>query len=427
MPVSASWQNLSSFRPLVFQSTSDQTHLFFIHEEDHCDYIGLDYYHTYELEDGDWSVPRRIPSYYQVGTDYILTISPSEKGFTIYAADFFTVWTVDYDEQANEWLEPTRLFESKPNSILVEDEVVYLSSINKSSAMVTVTKITASSIDTQTIYGQEFSTLPIYEYYSINFDYYHFPFIRGEDSLFLYSPGYQYRAEFANGTWSDWQPTDFACSRCCLVNEQYIIGQINFSVFMVDLTADNLTTQMLVIDPLELDLKNVYDHDVEVWKDTPDETVFIIATLDNETNDQNRLDLWMLNFTAGNLTKVASLKHKIKGYQEYDEYIDRKPSIDLLLDESNVRVFWDYHKDYNYDEIYTATYDPATNEWSPKVQITDTNTFLEGTCPYPLGWDNPIYFIPVYVGFITLLIFGVIAVVVVIMKFAIRHKPNVSQ
>ncbi|MFX0061773.1 MAG: hypothetical protein ACFFC7_06260 [Candidatus Hermodarchaeota archaeon] len=108
---------------------------------------------------------------------------------------------------------------------------------------------------------------------------------------------------------------------------------------------------------------------------TLDEIVFDIVT-----REQNTLDLWTFSYTTGNLTNLAFLNHTtIKEKSSLGGPYMGDPYIDLLLEGSRRRVFWDQKVNFIY-EIFSTTHDPVTNEWTPVIQLTDTNVISAPFC-----------------------------------------------
>ncbi|MFX0184123.1 MAG: hypothetical protein ACFE95_13655 [Candidatus Hodarchaeota archaeon] len=440
-PVLASGK-LSSYNPTAIRSSSGIIHLLFYHEVQEYDMIGRDIYHTFELEDGTWSVPQKV----FLGGYYIFDIRMTEGGFVVYYYNERIAkrgpCKREYDEQTNRWSTEILLFgkiqmvdylnlsvdESEDflwwfHAFRVEEDGTYLvvwgfefwresNFTHEYESHYLVSRVSSNmSIDTQPILG----LTPEYSPSSLTF-------IPIENSLFLYSHVFHERARLhPNGSWSEWETTGFleryTYWDSFLVLDRYLLwhgvngnGPQSTEIWgLIDLAAETLSMRNF-----NLPHWSHFDYrlDVEGVLDTQDEIVFELGLISNQS-----IELWEYGSQADNWTQMAAYHHNFDFKINYFYYMF---DFDLLRVEEEWHLFWDQslsESELPY-EIFTLSYNEDTENWGSIRQITDTNVIRDDFTGNNLG--SLFYYIPEHVIFGVLLLGGLGALIALILFYQKR-------
>ena len=375
-------RNYPSFNPKPFFSGSGKLHLLFQHVFVESDAETRHYYHTYELENGSWVLPKKVfTSLYT-----IFDIKPSENGFAIYYRNN-GLSKKEYNEQTNMWLDPVVIFgtnqirdyvDSSGQEIswsvysffLLENGSFFVvwsfcfqdgsDSTHEDEQSYIVSKVDPNgSIFSQPIDGLKrrcsLQLLTLVKY---------------NDHFFLYDPDYKHRAVyFSNGTWSRWQEIIIAknytsCNRKILVTNRFvvcytkkIISQALAPIWiMLDLASEILTIKELNLPHNPDD--SLYNYDFEFKISSGSGLLFVTALVINGT-----VELWEFNYLNNTWNQVASHDYGIT------RSITAKLPI-LMQKEALLRLFWDQRIVTRPYEIFTAFYNTITEEWSPVTQVT---------------------------------------------------------
>ncbi|MFX1514905.1 MAG: hypothetical protein ACFFC6_01225 [Promethearchaeota archaeon] len=382
-------RNFPSFDPRAFLSGSGKLHLIFQHEFLEYDAVSYHYYHTFELTNGSWATPTKVFTHQYT----IFVIEPSETGFAIYYQKN-GLSKKEYDEQTNTWLDPVLLFGSNQihDYLGLQSEIswnVYSFFLFENGSFFVVWNFCfpdgsdASHEDEQSyIVSRIDPDGSIYSYpiaglkqrCSIRDS---LTFVEYNTSLFLYDQGYRHRTLlFPNGTWSKWQetPTSFDCRYEILATDRYILcytqkNPSNYIWIMLDLASENLTVK-------ELDISYSPNHSVYLYIDfkrnmsSPTSPLFVTALVRNGS-----VELWELNYLDNTWNQIASHNYEIL-YSSV--YVGETTKFMLIQNGTVWRFFWDQRLEgVGPNEILTASYNTSSKEWSPIIQVTDTNTITD--------------------------------------------------
>ncbi len=387
---------IDSFDARPFFSNSGRLHLLFQHEFHDYDAISINYYHTYELENGSWAQP--VKMFEDIRESYpIFAIHPSDRGFAIYYKSN-GLSLKEYDEKTNTWLDPLVIFGANQihqyldislskvswyiHSFLLLDNGGFLVAWNfcfqdnSHSTHEDEQSYIVSRVDPN---GSVFSH-PIRGWKScssrdsltlVNYD----------DSIFLYDQDYWHRAVlFSNRSWSEWSElnTDYTFhGHRILVANQFLVCDATKKPresderiwVMLDLANENLTVKALNI-PYNPNISSFYYVDVEQNMSLTSRPIFITAMVINGT-----IELWEYNYFYNTWNQVAFHNYGIIPWT-FGLYAGSS-KFELIQDETLWRIFWDQKIVNSTNEIYTAFYNSSSKEWSPITQVTDTNTITD--------------------------------------------------
>jgi hypothetical protein len=138
---------------------------------------------------------------------------------------------------------------------------------------------------------------------------------------------------------------------------------------MLDLAAENITLKLLdpPKKPETSTSLNSYGIDFILDPDTVDEIIFDVAI-----RTTSSIEIWKYQFQTNIWSQISTLEYENSGSWENDPF-----TIDLIHDESDIRVFWDQEVKQYLHEIFTVKYNVETGKWGPVMQITDTNTITD--------------------------------------------------
>ncbi len=424
-PIKAS-RDLSSYDPRAFKANSGRTHLLFSHEVQNYDHIRKEYYLSYELSNGNWSLPQKVFK----GVQTIFDISAIENGFVVYyynegiSKREYSLCKREYNEQADRWSDELELFgksqiinylnllEEESREIYwwihsfhsLEDESFFIAwsfqfwhdsnFTHENEDFFFVSKVDPNgSIVSQPIQG-----------YKGQYNSKALTFVMYGNNTFLYDRHYNERTtHFSNGTWSSWQDTVFteipsySWGKCLAVDQYLFCYEINRSNYketwsIADLAKENLSV-MKINFPHLLANSTIYHIDLDFNPNSKDDLVFDMALIINQ-----RIELWEFDFLNDNWTQIASFDYNIKSSYSSDNY-----NIDLVRHNTKWYVFWDQKLDESIwlHEIFVVSYSEITNEWSPVIQITDENAITDD-----YTGDFPTFtFVVSFIGIMTVFIF----------------------
>lgn len=410
-PVVAS-RNLPSNNPNAFQSGSGRIHLLFLHQNRRAEIVvSYHYYHTFQLEEGGWSVPKK----FEQRDMTIYYIKPNKSGFTIYfSIGGLGLYKRSYNEDTDTWLTPVELF---GESYILEylniprdeyrwwidkyffidnDAFILLWSFEVETAIhVNENCYIVSRIET----NGSIMTHPL-EWLYVPFYYGDFQVVSSNGSIFLYRNFLSERSVLStNGTWSNWRASGLDVflttynipfgDHWTVIESRYFIGLTrsrdaklgtNPIWIKVDLTAENLTANTFNV-PCSSDFNTPYKMDFELNSSTSSELIFGTALITNRT-----IELWNVNFLDDEWGKISSFDHIVGiSWQRYLVF-----TIDLVHNGSNWLVFWDQHTAPGCREIFSVTYNTETGKWTPVTMVTDTNKISDDYTNGVVGFIFPI-------------------------------------
>ena len=380
--------NHSSINPLVVLSNSGIKHLFFQHEMT-CLYF--EYYHTVEQLDGSWSIPVQVDR----DTETIYTMQPSESGITIYYYNSGYskprgIYKAEYDENENKWLTPLLVFgqthiaeflnlpENESSRLIwavhslwiSDDETIFISwnaKLRKSYRDFEGLYF-VSSIDRE----GSISSQPILHYQG-NFDALNPLTFVYRESLFLYDSTFKERAVFfPNKSWSNWQSNGLKQYYGIKpIANQYLLHWGGNCWEIIDLATENLT-----VTPLTFLTDSSSSIDLEIKVISQSKVQFDLLVINNA------IELWQYQNTSKLWTPLSYLNYTTTGHWsgDYSGFwpIASKPfDIELAQDETFHYAFWSQKVDEQTNEIFYVSYNVLNNEWSPVIQVTDTNTITD--------------------------------------------------
>ena len=376
--------NHPSINPLVVLSNSGIKHLFFRHE---MAYSWFEYYHTVEQPDGSWSIPVQVDRYVRT----IYTMQPSENGITIY---YFTsgesrpkgIYKAEYDENANKWLPPVLVFgqthiaeflnlpENESSRLIwtvhslwiSDDETIFISWNAKLSTYRDFEGLYfVSNIDRE----GSISSQPILDHQG-NFDALNPLTFVYRESLFLYDSTFKQRTVFfPNKSWSNWQSSGLKKwgDKKPIAN-QYLLCYNCWEV--VDLATENLT-----VTPITSLADSSSSIDLEIKVISQNTVQFDLLVI----NDA--IELWQYQNTSKLWTLLSYLNYTTTGHWSGDYGfwpVASKPfDIELAQDETFYYASWSQKVDEQTNEIFYVSYNVLNNEWSPVIQVTDTNIITD--------------------------------------------------
>lgn len=412
-PVVAS-RNLPSRNPIAFQSGSGRIHLLFLHQNRRAEIVvSYHHYHTFQLEEGGWSVPKK----FEQRDITIYYIKPNKSGFTIYfSIGGLGLYKRMYNEDTDTWLTPVELFgESyileyldiprdeyrwwiKKYFFIDNDVFIILWCFEVETTIhVNENRYIVSRIET----NGSIMTHPLEWLYTLYYG--DFQVVSSNGSIFLYRNSLSERSVlYTNGTWSNWHASGLDVfsttynypleNHWRIIDSRYFIGltrrrdaKLGTNPFWikVDLTAENLTVNTFDV-PCSSDFYTSCKMDFELTSSTSSELIFGAALITNRT-----IELWNINFLDDEWGKISSFDNIVnKSWQRRHAF-----DIDLVHNGSNWLVFWDQNTAPGCWEIFTVMYNTATREWTPVTQVTDTNTISDDYTHEVPGFISPVSFL----------------------------------
>jgi hypothetical protein len=383
----------SSFSPMAISSRSGLNHLLFLHEVTDYDAIGREYYHTYELEHGKWSLPQKV----FIGVSTIFNVTITKTGFIVYyyneGIEKRGPCYREFDEQSKKWFDETQIFgksqiidflglsadESKQFSFWIHS---FQSVENGSYLIIWSFRFHHSSDfthESEELYITSIvdgdGTIDSHSLPKLNEGYHSLQqlyFIPKGNRSFLYSSNFNARIVYSNGTWSEWQTTGFtetlsSCWDKSIITDRYLLchganrSHVDWPEIwgMVDLTTENLSIENVSLPNWN---KNEYRLDLDLKGEYVIETALI---------SKHSVELWEYDYLIKKWTQLAFLMHEYKS-----PYSEEPFNIDLFRDEDSWCVFWDEGINESNSpmlhEIFTVSYNNVTKKWSPIIQVTDT-------------------------------------------------------
>jgi hypothetical protein len=396
-----------SFNANPFLSGLGNIHLLFQHIYQNLDMVSRHYYHTYKLTNGNWAQPVKVFDF-----EYkILAIHPNENGFAIYYNNN-GLSKKEYDEQNHSWLDPVLLFGTPHLQSYLDssgeelDLFVHSTCVFENGSFLLAWSFRSqggSLLEKEGLYivshgnpNGSINSQPIYGLIANKTDV--LTFVPFNDSVFLYSEEYMYRTILLhNRTWTNWQTTGLieiynTSGLSMSVTDRYSMWwthrRENYTGVWVllDLAGDFLTINEINIP---YNPKIEFSHYGFRYNLSSSPNIsFLMSIVINGS-----LELWKLDYLNNNWSLMTSKYYNITHTYETSYY-----KTVLLQEDTNWNLFWSNMATSGVWEIFSASYDTSTKEWSSLTQITDTTTITD---------DYKSYFSPAFsslAGIIGLLI-----------------------
>jgi hypothetical protein len=363
------------------------------------------YYHTYELADGTWAIPLNLENLSYSDETFVIFFpnqSKEESEFSFFYDVDGGLFKKTYHDQ--QWANSETVFSKQDvldylNFTSAEElqgfTILSCFPMNDSSYYVcwTFSEIvpknrihisqvfTNGTVQSQVLQG---SWVPRLQR-PLNFVYMN-------DLLMVYSNDYFFRSiQQPNGTWSPWHlsgvaegfanlyPTDWArLENLHLIFNQYLVGALftgNIPLYwgIADLTALNVTVHPIEFPHPLNPRENTNRAAIKLIEKNSDTPTFLIALITNSS-----IELWTYSLINNTWSLISQLDHtSVKTgnrWGEADVF-----NIDLLTNETTWRVFWNQQikGGSRLHEIFTVSYYPEKNKWSPIIQVTYTSTITD--------------------------------------------------
>jgi hypothetical protein len=395
----------SSFNPRVFLSGSGRIHLIFKHLIKDGDESLAIYYHSYEHNNGSWSIPKKC--WGDASDVKVFSSKPKEEGIVLYY--FYSQKRANYDiglysqefhEENGTWGKPKQcmgtkyvlnyLNMSETNSSLIDYSVYSLILLEDENSLIvwkfTFTDITTISHELEGTFivskidiNGTVTSEPIYGLKNLSQQVSLF-FVQGNETLFLYNKQEVKRAVFlSNGSWSDWESFEWPTSMMgywehSLIMNRYLVWQshykdevIEYPSGIVDLATVGPSNNCINLPPHVINRESG-GIAVNLYNNNSITSSFITAIITNQT-----ISLWKLDFWGQNSWNLLSTINNTLDRSHDQGYFN----IDLISDDSKWRIFWDQKIAQILCEIFTISFDLDIEQWSSISQVTDTKLIID--------------------------------------------------
>ena len=431
--VSAS-KDFSSYSPRPFRSDSNETHLLFLHEKWDYDLGDSIFYHTYELEDGSWSIPVNLENLTFSDDKFMRSIQSesNENDFSLYYILNGGFFKKTNDGQNQQWANSEKVFDKRnildylplqSHEDLQGFKIHSFLHLNEESYYV-VWSFTSSDSNHEGakhyLVSQVFSneTVKSHILQGSNDSYPHYAplnFVYVNNVLMVYSHQYFFRSIlWLNGSWSPWHLSglsegfgtlygiNYGARTQYLISNQYLLSShndenFNLSWGLLDLTVINVSVHPIQFpNQIKLSEKS-FQMTFNLLEKNEWFPIFMSAFQTNTS-----IELWtydLLNSTWTLISQLDNTPSKTRVHWGESEIFN----INLLVNGTTWRIFWNQRvkEGSSLHEIFTVSYHTEIDEWGPVTQITYTRTITD---------DCTGYTTPILSFFMTLIVLSIVVV-----------------